>query len=108
MIKVIKMKKESPTIQIGLRIEKDLLKSIEFIAEANKVDKMSIIRQAITLYVDDMETDIEDGAIEDYIAGRIDEVELKRDTGMKEVPEDLKSTRNETLKLISKKRMKRD
>jgi len=108
MIKVIEMKKESPTIQIGLRIEKDLLDQVEFFAEENKIDKMSLIRQAIVLYVGEMETAVEDEAIENYIVGRIDEEELKKYTGMKNIPTDLKSVRSQTLNELSKKRLKRD
>ena len=102
------MKKESPTIQIGLRIDKKLLERVDFFAEKNKDDRMAMIRIAIASYVEDMETALEDAAIEDYISGRIDEEELKDATGMKKVPEDLKSVRAQTLNEISKKRLKRD
>jgi predicted transcriptional regulator len=106
MVKVIQMKKESPTIQIGLRIDKKLLESIDFFAEKNKEDRMAMIRMAIASYVDEMETALEDAAIEDYISGRIDENELKDATGMKNIPEDLRKTRSDTLTAISRKRIK--
>ncbi|MBN2395542.1 MAG: hypothetical protein JXC36_03645 [Candidatus Atribacteria bacterium] len=102
------MKKESPTVQLGLRIEKSLLKQIEFFADANKVDKMSLIRQAIASYVDEMEDAFQDQAIEDYISGRIDEKELKEDTDMKTIPADIQEARKETLKHIVNKRIKGD
>ena len=102
------MKKESPTIQIGLRIDKKLLESVDFFAEKNKDDRMAMIRMAIASYVEEMETALEDAAIEDYLSGRIDEEELKDTTGMKKVPEDLKNVRAQTLNEISKKRLKRD
>ena len=101
------MKKESSTIQIGLRLEKELIESLEFFAGHNKLDKMMIIKQAIAAYVGEMEDAFEDAAIEDYIHLRISEEELKKDTGLKEVPKDIKEARQETLKLITKERMKK-
>jgi predicted DNA-binding protein len=101
------MKKESDTIQIGLRIEKDLLESLEFFAKNSKIDKMAMIRQAIASYVTEMEDSFEDAAIEDYICLRIDEQEFKEHTGLKEIPKDIKEARQETIKSITKERMKR-
>lgn len=100
------MTKESPTIQVGLRIEKDLLDQIEFFAEQNKIDKMSIIRQAIALYVGEMESAFEHEAIKDFIAGRIDEATLKKYTNLKNIPEDLKQARADVFKEISKEVLK--
>lgn len=101
------MKKESSTVQIGLRLEKELIESLEFFAGHKKLDKMMIIKQAIAAYVGDMEDAFEDTAIEGYICLRISEEELKKNTGLKEIPKDIKEARQETLKMITKEKMKR-
>ena len=97
------MTKEPKTTQIGLRIDKDVLSQIEELAEFDKVDKMTWIRQAIADRIDDIEQDMDDCAIEDYIHARILEEKFKEDMGWKKIPEDLKQARAESLKYIVKK-----
>lgn len=103
----ILMKKGNKTIQIGLRLEKELIESLEFFAKNNKADKMSLIRQAIATYVTDMENAFQDAAIADYISLRINEEELKEHTGLKEIPNDIREARNEVLKSITQEKIKR-
>ena len=100
------MKKISKTTQIGLRLDNDILEKIDEMAEFDKIDKMTWIRQAIADRIDSEEEDMEDDAIEDYIWLRINEEELKEATGLKKIPADLIEARKECLKLIVKKRVK--
>ncbi len=100
------MKKEQKTIQIGLRLEKELLKKIEKLAESEGIDKMAWIKRALGVFVRDEEAGMDDEAIEDYIHLRIDEVELKQCTGFKEIPKDLQEARQEILNQVVKKRGK--
>jgi len=85
------------TIQLGLRIDEELLKKIEKLSEFEGIDKMSWIKRALASFVDDVEDEMEDCAINDYIKLRIDEKELKNVTGMKEVSKDLQDARKEVL-----------
>ena len=85
------------TIQLGLRIDEELLKKIEKLSEFEGIDKMSWIKRALASFVDDIEDEMEDCAINDYIKLRIDEKELKNVTGMKEVSKDLQDARKEVL-----------
>ena len=101
----IKMKKEPKTTQLGLRIEVELLKKIEKLAEYEGIEKMAWIRRALANFVSDEEDGVADAAIEDYIALRIDEKELKDATGLKSIPEDLNTARKDTLKAIVKNRI---
>ncbi len=93
---------KNETIQIGLRIEKELLRSLEFFAKTNKVDKMALIRQAIAGYVDDMEAAFEDAAVEDFIRLRINEDELKEHLHLKEISTDVKEARKKYIEGLTK------
>ncbi|MBI2657292.1 hypothetical protein HYX08_01205 [Candidatus Woesearchaeota archaeon] len=96
------MKKGSKTIQIGLRLEKELLNKIEKLAESEGIDKMAWIKRALGVFVGDEEDDMTGEAIKDYIHLIIDEDELKRYTGFKEIPKDIQEARKEILKQITK------
>lgn len=91
------------TTQIGLRIDNDVLSTIEEIAEFDKIDKMTWIRQAIADRIDDVEEEMDDGAIENYIHARISEEELKEEMNWKKVPADLKQARAEAINHIVRK-----
>ena len=99
-------KKETKTTQIGLRLDNELLGTIEKLAEFDKIDKMTWIRQAIADRIDEVEDEIKDTANEDYIWLRIDEEELKNITGLKKIPNDLIAARKESLQQIIKKKPK--
>jgi len=94
------MKKEPKSTQIGLRIDNDVLNKIEELAEFDKVDKMTWIRQAIADRIDEIEEEMNDVTIEDFIHARISEEELKKEMKWKQVPQDLLEARAEILKFI--------
>ena len=97
------MKKEAKTTQIGLRIDNDLLKTVEELAEFDKIDKMTWIRQAIADRIDEIEDEMDDAAIENYIRARISEEQFKEEMAWKTVPADLKQARAEAIKYIVSK-----
>ena len=98
------MKKETSTVQIGLRLEKDLLERIESLAEDEGVDKMAWIRRALANFVQDEEDGMADAAIEDYLNLRIDEKELLNYVEFKKIPKDIQDARSLLLKsMITKK-----
>jgi len=97
------MTKEPKTTQIGLRLDNELLEKIEELAEYDKVDKMTWIRQAISERIDDIEDERDDVAIEDYIHARISKEEFKEEMDWKSVPSDLKQARAESIKHIVRK-----
>lgn len=101
------MERETKTTQIGLRLENDLLKKIEKLANSEGIDRMAWIKRALGVFVGDEEAGMMDEAIEDYIHLRIDENELKNISGIKKVPIDVQEARKITLKSIINKREER-
>ncbi len=103
---MVKGKKEveRKTIQLGLRIDLDLMKKIEEISEYENIDKMSWMRKALATFLKEKEQKIKDDAIEDYINLRIDAAKLKKLCEFKAIPKDVEDTRKE---LLNKKRGKK-
>jgi predicted DNA-binding protein len=92
------------TVQLGLRIEKELIDRIEDLAENEGVDKMAWIRRALASFVGDEEDEMADEAIKDYIKLRIDEKELLKFTEFRKVPEDIKEARKNYLTQIGERK----
>src|SRR3989338_7403647 len=88
------------TIQLGLRIDKELLEKIEKMAQYENIDKMSWIRRALATFLKGEEIEAKSEAIENYVNLRIDEKELRNITEMKEVSKDLQDARKEVLNRI--------
>ena len=88
------------TIQIGLRLDKELLEKIERLSEHECIEKMAWIRRALAVFVSDEEAGIADEAIDDYIHLRIDEEQLRDYTGFKKIPDDIKEARKKALEKI--------
>jgi len=88
------------TIQLGLRIDEELLKKIEKMAQYENIDKMSWIRRALATFLKGEEIEAKTEAIEDYINLRIDEKELENITGMNKIPKDLQEARKKVLDTI--------
>ena len=88
------------TVQLGLRIDVDLLKKIEKMAQHENIDKMSWIRRALATFLKGEEEEAVTMAVEDYISLRIDETELKKITSFSKVPEDIQTARKEVLTKI--------
>jgi hypothetical protein len=91
------------TVQLGLRIEKELLDKIEKLSDYEGIDKMAWIRRALANFVHDEENGMSDEAIEDFIHLRIDESELKDFTGFEKIPRDILSAREKVLNQISER-----
>lgn len=85
------------TIQLGLRVDLDLLKKIEKMAQHENIDKMSWIRRALATFLKGEEQEAITMAVEDYINLRIDESELKRMANFNKIPEDIQNARKEVL-----------
>ena len=88
------------TVQLGIRIEKKLVDRIEELAKNEGIDRNMWIKRALADIVQDEEDGMADAAIEDYIHLRIDEKTLLKFTEFKEVPEDIKQSRQIKLKGI--------
>ncbi|MFH1133252.1 MAG: hypothetical protein V1735_02080 [Nanoarchaeota archaeon] len=97
----MKSKKKPKTIQIGLRVDLELLRDIEELAEDEGVDKMSWIRRALALAVIEEKEEMSQMARKDFVCLKIDEKDLLEITESTKVPEDLKRAREEYLKKIS-------
>ena len=95
------------TLQIGLRIEKEILDKVEKYSKEQGIDKMTFIRTAIANYIDDIEQDFEDFAVEDFVNLRIGEKELKNMTAMRDIPNDLQEARKDVLNKIKNKAIKK-
>ena len=94
------VKEEKKTIQLGLRIDKDLLKDIEYLSKSEGVDKMSWIKRALAVSVDDEKINMNKQAVKDYIELVIDEKDFKELTGFSKIPKDIEEARKEVLNKI--------
>lgn len=90
------------TIQLGLRIDKDLLDKIEKMASHENIDKMSWIRRALATFLKGEEEEAISMAVEDYINLRIDEKKLKKITSFNKIPKDIEEARKEVLNKIKR------
>ncbi len=104
MLPINTMKK---TIQLGLRIDVDLLKKIEKMAQHESIDKMSWIRRALASFLKGEEEAAVTMAVEDYINLRIDETELRKITSFSKIPEDIQAARKEVLAKIKEEARKK-
>lgn len=96
------VKQEKKTIQLGLRIDLDLLKDIEYLAQSEGVDKMSWIKRALADFVNEEKDAMSREAVKDYIKLVIDEEDLKEFTNFSKIPKDIEEARKETLSKIKK------
>ena len=90
----------SKTTQLGLRLEKELIDKIEFLAENEGLDRNLWIKRALASFVMDEEDGMADKAIEDYINLRIDKKTFLEFTDYEKIPEDIKKAREQKLKQI--------
>lgn len=88
------------TIQLGIRVEKELIDRIEELAKNEGIDRNIWIKRALANFVTEEEDGMADAAIEDYIHLRIDEKLLLKYIDFDEIPEDIKSARKIKLKEI--------
>lgn len=88
------------TVQLGLRIEKELLDDIERLAEEEGVDRNLWIKRALAVFVGGELSGMADEAIEDFINLRIDEKTLLGFCDFDKIPQDLKDARANKLKKI--------
>jgi predicted transcriptional regulator len=93
-------KKSTP---VSIRIPNDILKELDSMAETENIDRISWIRRAIMMAIEDLNQAEVDGAIEDYVCLRIDEAELKDISGMKKIPDDLKKAREGKITFLMQK-----
>ena len=84
------------TVQIGLRIERELLNRIEELADFEKIDKMSWIRKALANAQREQENKMRDSIIDSYLNLRLSDEEFQRYMKMP-VPEDIKKARKNRL-----------
>ena len=92
------------TVQLGLRIDEEVLKNIEKMAQHENIDKMSWIRRALSTFLKGEELEAKSSAVEDYIQLRIDETELKRITNFTKIPADIQAARKDVLIRIKEER----
>jgi hypothetical protein len=90
----------SKTIQLGMRIEKELVDRIEELAKNEGVDRNLWVKRALATFVADEESGMADEAIENYIHLRIDDKTLLDYASFDKIPEDIKKAREVKLKEI--------
>ncbi len=91
---------------ISIRIPNKILEEVDSMAEVENIDRISWIKRAIIMSIETLNEARIDGAIEDFIALRIGEEELKEITETKKIPEDLKSIRKSRLEYLKKSKSK--
>ena len=90
----------SKTIQLGLRIEEELIDKIKFLAKNEGIDRNLWIKRALATFVRGEEEGMREEATEDYILLIIDKKTFLEFTGYKNIPEDIKNAREQKLKQI--------
>ncbi|MBW6442227.1 hypothetical protein K0A97_00385 [Patescibacteria group bacterium] len=90
------------TIQLGLRIDKNLNKEIEYLAESEGVNKMAWIRRALADFVDQEKNVITKELVKGYINLINTEKDLKEFTGWNKMPEDISQARRENINSIKR------
>lgn len=88
---------------IGIYLDEEVLENIEGIASSDGTDKTSVIKRAITEFIDNHEKNRKEKIIEEYISLKINEIEIKKSFSWKEVPRDIREARKEFLKNIKRK-----
>ncbi len=95
------------TVQLGLRIDKNLLDEIESLAENEGVDKMSWIKRALAGFVNEEKNSMSKEAVRDYINLVIDKTELKEFAGFSKIPKDIENARRDVLNNIKNGAMRK-
>jgi predicted transcriptional regulator len=88
------------TIQLGLRIDEELNKEIEYLSENEGVDKMAWIRRALADFANQERDSMSREAVKDFIHLTITEKELKEFMGFTKIPSDILKARDDILKSI--------
>ena len=96
---MIKIKKKG-TVQLGMRLDNELMEQIQRLAEWEEIDKNSWIKRAISSAVQDSTDEMTDQVIEDYIKSRIDKTEFLKYMDDKNVPKDIQYARKMNLNKI--------
>jgi predicted transcriptional regulator len=92
----------SKSIQLGLRIDEELNKEIEFLSENEGVDKMAWIRRALADFINQEKDFIAKEAVKDFIKLIINESELKEYAGFKKIPSDIINARKQVINKLVK------
>ena len=95
-------KPDKQTIQLGLRIDRNLLKEIEYLSKSEGVDKMAWIKRALANTVSEEKDGMSKEAVKDYINLVINEEDFLEFTGFSSVPKDIGDARKEILGNIKK------
>lgn len=90
------------TVQLGLRIDEELNKEIEFLAESEGVDKMAWIRRSLADFVNQERDSMAKEAVKDYINLINTDKDLKDFTGWSKIPNDIIQARKEMIKNIQR------
>ena len=97
MLPYVTMKK---TVQLGMRIEQDLIDRIEELAKNEGIDRNLWIKRALATFVADEESGMSDEAIEDFIHLRIDEKTLLQYADFDKIPKDILKARESRLRQV--------
>lgn len=90
---VNKEKKEAKSTVFSFRLPNSLLNEIDKMAKNEQIDRASWIKRAMVIAMEELKDSVAEGVIEDYIAGKIDDDVFIRETGNKQVPQDIKEAR---------------
>ena len=104
---VSKEKPQKSTV-FSFRLPNNLLKKIDKMAEVEQIDRASWIKRAMVIAIEELEDSAVEGAIEDFIAGKMSEKEFIGETSYEEVPEDIKEARKNYIAHIEDRLKKRD
>ncbi|MBI2629985.1 hypothetical protein HYW76_02700 [Candidatus Pacearchaeota archaeon] len=90
---VNKDKREEKSTVFSFRLPNNLLNEIDKMAKQEQIDRASWIKRAMVIAIGELRDSAVEGAIEDYIAGKIDDDLFIKETENKQVPQDIKEAR---------------
>src|SRR3989338_7295292 len=94
---VNKDKREEKSTVFSFRLPNNLLNEIDKMAKQEQIDRASWIKRAMVIAMETLNDSAVEGAIEDYIAGKIDDDLFIKETGNKQVPEEIKEARKRNI-----------
>jgi len=93
-------KREEKSTVFSFRLPNSLLNEIDKMAKQEQIDRASWIKRAMVIAMGELKDSAAEGAIEDYIAGKIDNDLFIKETGNKQVPQEIKEARKRHIDYI--------
>ncbi|MFH0961534.1 MAG: hypothetical protein V1820_02525 [archaeon] len=82
---------------VGVPLDNKLLKKLDLFAEASKIDRRTVIRNALQDYVEAAKDALVDYAVKGYVQGKLEKKEFLEISQFESVPENVEDAREKFL-----------